>query len=360
MTKIRILHTPAPLVDDSDQRPQLRPLTHHEILSLMAPFTQRGRHADLAASQRVERRLVFKSIEHAPTPELPLRLLESLSLEVSESGTLKLVRCMRDDSGLISTLTAEGTDAGRLLERIEAVPAQRQFQIYADIPVARSYLIEEVKESAQNDGLASVQVLLTEARAYIGGINLEIKSDGYVTHVLDLRLTADAGSQLVLPQDLTAVIGWHWRPLHEFVTLWRGSIRVVSKGPQRATDIEHKIGRTIIHLARTLETPPAQFHRTYKRARWRVTFQRALPLGIGLLVIALTPAIQWIEMSDGSILRMLIFHAPPLMMAALFMMREIPRIEIPPIPRPLTNDAWVIAVAQQGETTKPTSMTADT
>ena len=40
------------------------PLTHHEILGLIEPFTRRGLHVDLAASNRIERRLLFKPIVH--------------------------------------------------------------------------------------------------------------------------------------------------------------------------------------------------------------------------------------------------------------------------------------------------------
>ena len=40
------------------------PLTHHEILRLIEPFTRRGRHVDLSATDRIERRIVFKPVVH--------------------------------------------------------------------------------------------------------------------------------------------------------------------------------------------------------------------------------------------------------------------------------------------------------
>ena len=43
----------------------MQPLTHHEIMSLVAPFARSGRHVDLAASDRPQRRLAFKLVEHA-------------------------------------------------------------------------------------------------------------------------------------------------------------------------------------------------------------------------------------------------------------------------------------------------------
>ncbi|MBK1722457.1 hypothetical protein [Thiocystis violacea] len=346
---IRIQHHPSapPPATDDDDKPQMKPLTHHEILGLMAPFTAAGLHADLAASQRGERKLAFKPRALEPTQELPIPLEERLVLEVPESGDPRLVRTLSHASGLTSQAVAVGADPAVLWERIQAVPSRRQFRVYADVPVARSYLIEAVAGD-ETAAEPAIRVLITQARARVRGINIEMKADRFVGHAVELRLTADAGTTLKIPEDLTAVIGWNWRPLREFISLWRGSIRVQPKEPRRTADIEHKIGQTITHLADTLDRPPADFHPRFHRARWRVSFQRGVPLGIGLLIIALTPAIQWLDMADDSILRMLIFHAPPLMLAGMFIMREMPRIEIPPIPRPLTQARWLDRVEDKG------------
>jgi hypothetical protein len=37
---------------------------------------------------------------------------------------------------------------------------------------------------------------------------------------------------------------------------------------------------------------------------------------------------------------MLIFNAPPLLLGLFFCLREMPRIEIPPLPRPSAAGAW--------------------
>jgi hypothetical protein len=37
---------------------------------------------------------------------------------------------------------------------------------------------------------------------------------------------------------------------------------------------------------------------------------------------------------------MLIFHAPPILMVALFCMNELPRVEIPPIPKRPRQTSW--------------------
>ncbi len=40
----------------------MQPLTHHEIIGIVEPFTRRGRHVDLSASNRLERCLVLKPV----------------------------------------------------------------------------------------------------------------------------------------------------------------------------------------------------------------------------------------------------------------------------------------------------------
>jgi hypothetical protein len=59
-------------------------------------------------------------------------------------------------------------------------------------------------------------------------------------------------------------------------------------------------------------------------------------------LIAATPAVSLLPMGEGSLLRMLIFHAPPLMLAGFFLFNELPRIEIPPLPRPLKQERWLV------------------
>jgi hypothetical protein len=44
------------------------PLTHHQIIELVEPFSRQGLHIDLAASDRLQRRLRFRSIEPAGQP----------------------------------------------------------------------------------------------------------------------------------------------------------------------------------------------------------------------------------------------------------------------------------------------------
>ena len=68
----------------------MQPLSHHEIMGLVAPFTHFGRSVDLAASDRLQRRLAFKPVEHAAggaAAGLPAHR-EQLQLELTDRARL--------------------------------------------------------------------------------------------------------------------------------------------------------------------------------------------------------------------------------------------------------------------------------
>ena len=64
----------------------MNPLTHHEILALVAPFSERGRQVDLTRTDRTDRRLAFKSLEPAAGSDLR----EELVLENPERERYRL------------------------------------------------------------------------------------------------------------------------------------------------------------------------------------------------------------------------------------------------------------------------------
>jgi hypothetical protein len=76
------------------------------------------------------------------------------------------------------------------------------------------------------------------------------------------------------------------------------------------------------------------------RARWAVVARRAAVLLAGLLFLAAAPLLMLLPVENASAMRMLAFHLPPLMLVAMFTLREIPSILPPPIPRRLPDDAW--------------------
>lgn len=356
MTQIRIQYEPppAPPPDPYAERSREQPLTHHEILSIIAPFTRRGFQADLAASDRSARRLVFKPREHLWDEDGATPLREVLSLELAAKGKHRLTRTVTDPAGATAVLAASGDDLERLVDQVVRVPVDRHYRVYDGVAVLRSYRLDL---GAADDAGGPALPALSEARARIDRVNVAIKLDKVRGMPVEVKLTADPGETLRIPEDLLAVLGWHWRPCLHFVSYWRGTIRVPSTEPKRTADVELKIRQTVSHLAKTLSAPPSRFHPRHGKARWRVTFQRAIPLLTGLAILAATPAVRLLDMDENSVLRMLIFHAPPMMLVGFFMLREMPRIEIPPVPRPLRGDAWVVDAGSGKVSAQPVKAT---
>jgi len=347
MTSIRITRQPLASIDHGAKQ-TARPLTHHQILALVGPFSRRGRHLDLTASQREERRLVFRPLDHpAPGERLPA-LRELLMLEVQEEGNFRLVRTLtsKDPAGSSEThptasLTASGPDLDLLLEQMERVPVERHFRLCGGVPIALSFSLEKRPKGTEGKG-ASWLAAFTQARAQVRGVVLEVDADPDPGMPLKLRLRPAPGQRLQIPQDLLAVLGGGWRPLEELTGYWRGALKVRLKEPARTPEIESRLCRALAHLSETLEAPPERFHERFRRMRWKVTLVRAIPLLTALGIIAATPAVTLLPMGEGSVLRMLIFHAPPLMLIAFFVFKELPRIEIPPLPRRLRNTTWLV------------------
>lgn len=332
MTQIRVVVNRPPPTQPASE-PSIRPLSHHEVLALMPAFTRRGRHADLAASARNQRRIAFRPVDH-PSREAggpPLR--EVLTLEVPERGDYRLVRTLTWSGAGQASLSAKGPDLEVLLEQVDGFAPERQVELCAGVPVLRSYRLERGHAGSQ------WVPVVTEARAEVSGVTLEVNAEH--DRSAQLRLTAPAGQRLQVPEDLLAVLGWHWRPLEDYTSHWRGSIRVKGKGPARAAEIEQKLSLTVAHLAETLAEPPGSFHPRHRRARWRVVLQRATPLLGALGLIAVTPAVVLLPMDEGTLLRMLVFHAPPLLLIGFFLFGELPRFEIPPPPRRLKQAPWL-------------------
>ena len=96
------------------------PLTHHDILALAEPFARRGRRVDLAASDRIARRVVFQELQRGA-------LREVLQLDDLGTGTRQLTRTLTHPGGLQATLEAMGPSPQELLDRIEAVAPDSQF-----------------------------------------------------------------------------------------------------------------------------------------------------------------------------------------------------------------------------------------
>jgi len=318
-----------------------QPLTHHEILRLVEPFSRRGRHVDLAASNRIERCLVFKPIVYAEQP-FCAGASEILRLENPRPEVFRLVRNLTLPGGAAATLWTEGPLPGELLARVEAIPPQRQFQAVEGLQICRSYRLEVTNET-KADRSQPMGMVLTSAEARFKGLTLLLKAETGRGYPAEIELLAQPDGPPDLPDDLLATLGWDWRVLRRRGAAWTSTLRVPRREPERSRRIEFRLEQAVVHLARTLAEPPRRFHERLVRARWAVAFRRTLPLLSCLALIAATAALTLVPIPQDSMILMMIFNFPPLLLLILFGMRELPRFEIPPLPRPSTASSWLPA-----------------
>ena len=305
------------------------PLTHHEILALVAPFSRAGCALDLAASDRAERLLRFKPVAHAATATLA-GLTEQLSLQDTGDGW-RLKRELRADSGLHAQLSAEGDNPAALLEAVQAVPPERQFPRIAGVP--------EPVALHQRCG-AQGALVLREAHAHVCGLALRMKVSGVRGYPATLEFERGESDARRLPQDLLQVQGKAWTRLETRRQGWEASVQLRGAEPERSADAEARLAQTLQHLQRTLSAPPSQFHQQHRWVRWRVGLARGGPLMLGVVLVAAAFAVRGRGGVGETALAALANLAPPLLMALFFMRREMPRIELPRLPRAPAASSW--------------------
>jgi hypothetical protein len=315
------------------------PLTHHDVLALVEPFARRGRHVDLAASNRLERRLVFKPVDHAGGgPDAPA-LRETLQLEVFATGTCQLTRTLVRGTNARATLQATGPDAGALLAAIDAVPPLHHFRIGAGFVLARSYVLQP-GATAEQDGGAKALPVLARAVLLLDALTLTLNVPAVRGVSGDITLVAMPGEPLELPEDLLAVLGWDWARLVRDRSGWNTRLRLRGSPARRTLKAEAALDAVAAHLARTLSEPPALFHDRLVAARWGVTFRRAIPV---LTIVALLVAVATLPrfaVDQNPALLMLLFHVPTAFIVFSLCMQELARFEIPPVPRRSLAVAW--------------------
>lgn len=314
------------------------PLTHHEIITLAAPFARRGRQVDLAASDRAARRLVFRPIDHpglAPAPAASA-FRETLSLESLGTGTCRLTRSLHLPGGLTATLQAQGSDPARLLERIEAVDPRSQFRSAPGFLIARSHWVTADPPA----GRAPVPPMLTRGVVQLDGLRLTMVVSPVRGVSADITLTPAAGTTLALPQDLLAVLGWNWARLLPAAGGWTSKLRLRGDTRRRSLAAEQALDAAAALLAQTLAEAPARFHERHRGARWGVVLRRAIPLltPVALLIAVLT--LPRFDAADHPGLWWLLFHLPTVLIAASFCVQELPQLEIPPLPRRSRLASW--------------------
>jgi hypothetical protein len=313
------------------------PLTHHEILLLVEPFTRRGRHVDLATTDRALRRLRFRAAQAACSTEAA-SLREDLELESLAGGRFRLTRRVAPPGAAAAALVAEGESPAELLARIEGIEPTRGLSSGTGFQIAQSHRLEAGDHGAER---------LVLAGALIEAAGLTVSLAEPTPHGIrtDVHIAAPPGDDIALPEDFLAVLGRDWSPLSRTPEGWKCTMRMRGREPERSRRAEATLEAAARHIAQTLAEPPRRFHERLAAARWAVVLRRVSPVLVCLGLIGAAACVPYLHLAENSGLRMLIFNSPPLLMMLFFCMREIPRIELPPLPRASAADRWRSATA---------------
>jgi len=324
------------------------PLTHHDILELAAPFSRGGRHVDLAASDRMERRLLFKPLDHPRQGDCP-ETREILKLESLGTGTCRLTRTLTRRGSPPATLTVMGENPGELLSLIDAIPPQDQFRDGPGYVVARSYSLESVKGASARAGTAGaaptsaatvMRPVMTQGVAQIEGLTLTMGVPSTRRVAADIQLAPMPGERLDLPEDLLAVLGWDWARLIRNTDGWRSKRRLRGGPLARTRTAEAALDKAALHLAKTLAAPATSFHETWFAARWGAFFRRAIPVLTLVLLFIIIAALPHSVVTGNPSLFVVGFHIPTALIALSFCLQELPTYEIPPVPRRARDAHW--------------------
>ena len=315
------------------------PLTHHEIMALVEPFARRGRHVDLAGTDRTARTLLFKPVERdVLAPGLPA-WRETLELESLGTGSFRLTRVLAGAIGqndqARATLEARGEDPAELLARFDAVEPERHLRVGPGYTIVRSYAFASFA-----DGVAEAPAL-SRAVVHVDGLTLSFDILSLRGAAADLVLQAPPGDQAYLPEDLLAVLGWNWaRLVPQEHQRWTTRMRLRGKGPPRTLAAERAVAQAAAHLADVLAEPPARFHARFVWARWGSVVRRLIPTLAAIGMLAGTLSLPHIAPNVDAGVWMTLHYAPIAIMGVAFMLQELPRFEIPPVPRRLTAVSW--------------------
>ena len=359
------------------------PLTHHDIVRLAAPLVREGLRVDLPASSREERRILFRPVSHED--EAGGTIVSRHSLSALPDGGVELVRAVGDERGLVSTLIARAADADALVDTFAAIPLARQLVREAGYSAALSWTLEptghdagEAPGAAEEGGTARLELrhvvgavgplcLVIDASTGAGmpaDALLVTRSDwpdhlrerlasGALSpwrHPVARTLAApsrapDAGAGALLaalPDDVLAVLGPEWRPLVWQGNRWKGVQRLIGREPGRSRRVRAFAADALAHLASVIDDSPSRYHERHAGARRRVWLRRLKPAMALLAILAVMP-LSWLFVSRfGAEMHPLVLGLSPLMMVGVVLMstREIPVLEIPPLPRPLAADRW--------------------
>lgn len=300
------------------------------MLVHVAPFAQRALRVDLDACDRALRLVVFRPAE----PEAGSELRAHYELLLHGEGATSLMRIATLGDRLQATATAQGDDIEALLETLETLPLARHFTTVDGVSVAYSYDIEPE---------AGAQPALTGCAAVVGDLLIETDARTVVGEPMTTTLRVpDPERRYRLPDDLLLLTHRAWRPLTDTDMGWSSNLRVPVREPARSRATMRRFADMVSGVDGFLRRPPADYHRLHRGARWRVYARRLVPALTCVLIVASLPLLDIYVLDSDRAMHPAFLSLPPLLMVAAMLMtwRDMPRIEIPPWPKPLADDAW--------------------
>jgi hypothetical protein len=327
-------------------------LTHHEIVELVEPFARRGRHVDLAASDRSARKLVFKAIatpgtpgalgapgEPATAPAVP-SLHETLTMDCHDDGRFIVERTVTHASGLRASLQAAGPQPGELLASIEAIAPSHHFRFGEGFVIARSY--EFWSPGAGDTRFSASQLFLSHAVAQVDGLSFVLtqRLPRWKNVAGEITLTPASGARFDLPEDLLAVLGWDWARLVRKPEGWASKLRLRGNALRRSRTAEVALEQAAQHLVRNFAEAPARFHERHWLARWGVVFRRGIPSLTALSLLAGAVSLVFFADPGNAGAWMALHYVPVVLLALAFSLQELPQFEIPPWPRRSPAKRW--------------------
>jgi hypothetical protein len=310
--------------------PTAAPLSHHAILALVAPFSAAGWALDLPASDRAARRLVFRPMAHAAGATHPA-LTETRELRDTPRGW-QLLRHLQPEPGvalpaeMTAEVVAEDGEPAELLAAAAAIAPGDLFTAEGASLVLRCRPGQPPQ--------------LRAAQAQVAGLRVACTVSGVKGYPMQLVLTRAEADGRRLPDDLFEVLGGAWSRLVPLRTGWESSVMLRGQGAERSADARARLALSLAHLAGVLAAPPALFHQRFRARRWRIGLLRGGPLSLGVAVVAVAFAVRGTGGQAEAMLGALANLVPPLLMALFFMRREMPRIELPRVPRRPPASSW--------------------
>lgn len=325
------------------------PLSHHDVLPLVAPFGHAGFVLDLASSRREERRLVFRPAAE-PGAGAPAVTFE---LDVQAQGRFELVRRLSlqaplaaQGRGVQATVRARGSDLAGLIAALQSLPTDRHAVHGDGWIVTRDFVFD----AWQGAPVATGAARLVRASAHVPGLELtmEVPPGRGVAARLALRAVPEGAPRPALPEDVLAVLGWNWARLVPDALGWTTRMRLgwpfSASSTAREARAEAAIERAAAHLARTLAESPAAYHARHAAARWGVFVRRGIPTFTALALVAVVLLGAYFDFDPTPLQSALLYHVPTLLVALSFVAQELARFEIPPLPRRLRAEAWRVAL----------------